>query len=471
MYPTLEKMNPSSKLIILVITHAYLLAGMFWIDDLDYRAKIALFAFLSAMILWMVTKIPAGYVAISLLAFIILMNAADPSLLYHSLAEEVVWLMIGAFIIGEVVKTSGLAERLTFTLLNKAKKKETILHGLHVILFATVFFIPSTSGRAALTMPVIDHLSNRFTRKEQKFLALAAPTIILISTSATLIGAGSHLIGIGLLESTTGKSISFFQWFVWGLPFAVLMTLITIVVLNKLFWPKQHETVQQDKDIPKSVVSMKLNRMEKKTLVLIAFLIAGWVTESVHGYDIAFITMIGAIIAMLPNHGIIRWKQGIKAVSWNLIVFVAAATALGKVLVDTGVIAWLEAEVFHLLHLFADAPEWLLVFMICLVTVTSHLFITSHTTRAIVFIPGLLLFSETIGLDPATVVFLSLIGMNYCVTFPVSSKALLLFYEEGTVSYDAKNLLKLSTILMPLYIIVMMVFYFTYWQWTGLTLK
>ena len=173
---------------------------------------------------------------------------------------------------------------------------------------------------------------------------------------------------------------------------------------------------------------------------------------------------------MMPNYGIISWKQGMKSVSWNLIVFVAAATALGKVLVDTGVVKWIEKEMLNVLYLFIGAPEWFIVLIILLVTVSSHLYITSHTTRAIVFIPSLLLFSETIGVNPSTVVFLSLIGMNYCVTFPVSSKALLLFYEEGEISYDASNLLKISAILMPLYILVMMLFYFTYWQWTGMEL-
>ena len=120
-----------------------------------------------------------------------------------------------------------------------------------------------------------------------------------------------------------------------------------------------------------------------------------------------------------------------KSVSWNLIVFVAAATALGKVLVDTGTVAWMERELLAL-GLVENANEWIIVLIIAIVTTTSHLYITSHTTRAVVFIPGLILFSESIGVNPATVVFLSLIGMNYCVTFPVSSKALLLFYEEGT---------------------------------------
>lgn len=429
------------------------------------------------MTLWIATKIPAGFVAITLIVFIIIMKADEPDLLYNSLTEEVVWLMIGSFIIGEAVKVSGLAERLTLSILSRSNKKSSILGGIGSVLFTSVFFIPSTSGRAALSMPIIHQLSQKFTAKEQSVLAILAPVIILMSTSATLIGAGSHLIGIGLLESTVDQSISYLQWLVWGVPFGIVISFVSLLIIKWLLWPKNEskeiEQVQTEERVNfkrQNRHTRQNNKEEKKIIILILCLIVGWVTEGIHGFDIAFITMVGAVLVMTPNYGIISWKQGMKSVSWNLILFVAAATALGQVLVDTGVIDWIENEMLRFLHLFIDAPEWVIVFIILLLTVTSHLYITSHTTRAIVFIPGLLLFSETIGLDPSTVVFLSLIGMNYCVTFPVSSKALLLFYEEGNISYDAKSLLKISIVLMPVYLIVMMFFYFTYWQWTGLKL-
>ena len=292
-----------------------------------------------------------------------------------------------------------------------------------------------------------------------------------MSTSATLIGAGSHLIGIGLLESTVHQSISFIQWFIWGLPFAIVMTILSFFIVKKILWPKDElQVLQGNRTVERSMLKKQMNLTEKKTLILIILLMAGWVTESIHGYDIAFITMVGAILVMTPNYGIITWKQGMKSVSWNLIIFVAAAAALGKMLVGTDVVKWIENEMLSFLDFFTSAPEWLMVLVILLVTVTSHIYITSHTTRAIVFIPGLLLFSETIGVNPSTVVFLSLIGMNYCVTFPVSSKALLLFYEDDGHSYDARHLLRISAILIPVYIVMMMIFYFTYWKWTGLQL-
>jgi anion transporter len=461
----------STRSLVIVSLHVLILVFVVLIDGLNYEAKISLFAFLSAMTLWITTKIPAGFVAISLIMFIVIMGAEDPSLLYDSLSEEVVWLMVGSFIVGEAVKQSQLAERLTGFILRKCHKKSNVLLGVSSILFASVFFIPSTSGRAALSMPIIQQLSVKFSAKEQKVLAILAPVIILMSTSATLIGAGSHLIGIGLLESTVDQTISFSRWFILGVPFAIVISLVSLVIIIRILWPENElgKTVNVQME-EKMRVKRPVNRKEKKIIILLLLLIAGWMTERIHGYDIAFITMIGAILVMTPNYGMISWKQGIKSVSWNLILFVAAATALGKVLVDTGAVKWIESKMLHVLYLFIDAPEWLIVLIILLLTVSSHLYITSHTTRAIVFIPSLILFSETIGVNPSTVVFLSLIGMNYCVTVPVSSKALLLFYEEGEISYDASSLLKISAVLMPLYILIMMLFYFTYWQWMGLQL-
>jgi anion transporter len=462
---------PATKPLVLIALHVMVLIMIVFINDLDYQAKVSLFAFLSAMILWIATKIPAGFVATALIVFIIIVNGAEEDLLYQSLSEEVVWLMVGSFIIGEAVKESGLANRITLLILSKASKKSKLLLGVCMVLFSTAFFIPSTSGRAALSMPILNQLSKKFTDQEKGVLALIAPIIILMSTSAALIGAGSHLLGIGLLESTVNQSISYVEWFIWAVPFTLVITFVSYIIIKWILWPKDSIDELEDSEENKPIHFQKeMSSKEKKTLTLITLLFIGWVTESIHGYDIAFIAMVGAVIVMIPNDGIISWKQGIKSVSWNLILFVAAATALGRLLVETGVVQWIEEVMLNFLNLFVGAPEWFLVFIILLVTVTSHLYITSHTTRAIVFIPVLLLVSETIGLNPTTVVFLSLIGMNYCVTVPVSSKALLLFYEEGEITYDANNLLKISAIMMPVYILTMMLFYFFYWQWMGLHL-
>src|SRR5699024_5320341 len=105
--------------------------------------------------------------------------------------------------------------------------------------------------------------------------------------------------GIGLLETTVGQSISYIQWFIWGMPFAIVITLLSIFVIKLVLWPKdglgEIESVQTEEKI---MFKKQLNEKEKKTVILILLLIVGWMTESIHGYDIAFVTMIGAGLIM-----------------------------------------------------------------------------------------------------------------------------------------------------------------------------
>ncbi|MCR8845185.1 SLC13 family permease [Paenibacillus sp. SC116] len=448
-----------------------------FVDGLPYEAKVTAFFFLLAMGLWIGSSLPAGYVALGAVIAIVLFRGAEASLLYESFAEEVVWLMVGAFIIGEAVRESGLASRFTRAVVRRARHSGHVMTLLTLALQVVSFFIPSTSGRAALSMPIVKEISALLhSKREKQTLAMLVPIMILMSTSATLIGAGAHVIGIGILEKTSGQTISYVQWFIWGVPFVLVICAISLLVLQKLYGSKEllqplaepARSIEADHAVASNASSLTV--MEKKTLWMTGGLIVAWMTESLHGYDLAFITMIGALLFMTPQWGVLSWKQGIKSVSWSLIVFVAAATALGKGLVETGVVSWIQQRLFRFLDVLQHVPDFVILLTVLIITVTSHLYITSHTTRAVVMIPGLIVFGQSLGLNETAIVFLSLVAMNYCVTFPVSSKALLLFYEDEEVAYDAKDLLKLSMIMLPIYVLVMIVFYYTYWNWTGLSL-
>lgn len=222
----------STRTFAIILVHVFFLLVILFLNGLDYKAKLSVFAFLSAMTLWVTTKFPAGYVAVALVVFIVLMKGGSQEFLYNSLSEEVVWLMVGAFIIGEAVTQSGLAARFIEFILRKSRTAGRMNLGIMSFIFATAFFIPSTSGRAAMARPLILHFGSRLSAREKRVLAITVPIVILMSTSAALIGAGSHIIGIGLLETAAGQSISYLKWLVWGMPFALAVTILSVLVIN-----------------------------------------------------------------------------------------------------------------------------------------------------------------------------------------------------------------------------------------------
>ncbi|MEG7966720.1 anion permease [Bacillus sp. HNR-4] len=436
-------------------------------SSLTMEAKWSLFGFCSAIILWTTTTINSAYIALGSVLFLIISGTAKQDLLFDSLASDVIWLMIGSFILGRALQITGLAEKMTYFVVNRARNISGLCWILTMIIQILAFFIPSTSGRAAVVLPVFQAICKEIgSRRIAKALAILMPTVILVSTSSTIIGAGSHLIALDMLNEFNNKNITFVEWLIWGLPFGIIMSFISCRVILVLFLDKEEvKTKLQQKK-----VKFELSRNEKYTISILIAMVAFWLTEWLHGLEIATVTIIGVFLLTLPKLGVMQWKESLKGVSWNLILFVGAAIALGKSLMESGAAQWIMQNLFLVTELINKQSTFIVLLVIVILSVTSHLYITSHTTRAVIFIPPLLYFASSLQLNEVAVLFLGIVGMNYCLTFPVSSKALLLFQESDRETFQPQDLLKLSSYLSVIYIFVMVIFYYAYWQWVGLSL-
>jgi hypothetical protein len=60
--------------------------------------------------------------------------------------------------------------------------------------------------------------------------------------------------------------------------------------------------------------------------------------------------------------------------------------------------------------------------------------------------------------------------MDYCLTFPVSSKALMVYQDAEEDGFQATDLLRLSSVMMLIHLALIILFYYTWWRWIGLSL-
>ncbi|MCP9494489.1 MAG: SLC13 family permease [Pyrinomonadaceae bacterium MAG19_C2-C3] len=437
-------------------------------QTLPTEARIALFAFALAAILWSTTSLNAAYVALAVTVLMILAGGSPQDKLFDALASDVIWLMIGAFVLGGAVQQTGLAERMTGIVIGRKRKVSSMFWLLTAALVPLSFFIPSTSGRAAVTIPVFRSIADaaddaRITRA----LALLIPTIILVATISTLIGAGSHLIANDLLNQISNTRISFAQWAMWGVPFGVAASFISAWVIMWLFLDKERR--ERELEVPHRK-KKAWQIAEWKTIVIAAVMMIFWVTESYHGIEIATVTVVGALLLTLPKFGVLSWKDGLKAVSWNLVIFVGAALVLGKALIETKAAQWLIEGIFELSGIAGADSHLVLLLALAFITLTSHIYMTSHAARAAALVPPILYLAGNLELNPVAVLFIGTIGMDYCLTFPVSSKALLLFQELDTDTFQPSDLLKLSSVLLIAHLLLIFAFYYGYWRWVGLAL-
>lgn len=437
-------------------------------SSLAVAGRLSLFAFIVAAILWSTTTISADYVALGTVLLLVLAGGSPQAQLFNALASDVIWLMIGAFVLGGAVQKTGLAARLTQLVVSRATTVRGVFWLLTTVLIPLTFLIPSTSGRAAVAIPVFRSISDAAgDRKVVRALAILMPTIILVSTIVALVGAGSHLIANDLLYQIAQQRISFTQWAIYGLPFGLAASYVSCWVVMRLFL----DSSCGDRPLQLPPGKRKpLSIAEWKTLIVVALMILLWLSESWHGIEIATVAVAGALTLTLPGVGVLKWKEGLKSVSWNLIIFVGAALVLGHALIDSGAAQWIINQIFAIGSIAGTESQPLLLVVLAFISLTSHLYMTSHSARAAALVPALLYFGNSLQLSPVAVMFISTVGMDYCLSFPVSSKALLMFQELDGETYKPSDLLRLSAVLIPIHLILMVLFYYGYWQWVGLAL-
>lgn len=454
-------MNLKSKIGIGVFIVFTILVS--FIPELDYLGKLSFIIFVLALGLFIFTKLPAGLAAWLVLALGVLLGLPE-DIMFNAFTHDVVWLMIGAFIIAGVLNESGFLDGLKSWVINNCQTKGRVTFFTFLVILILSVIVPSTSARASVMLPIYEVLTDRFSQ-HKKFFGLAIPVLIIMAANTTLLGAGSHLVGISILQAQTGESISYMEFLVYALPFGLLITYITFVILKFLYFKDFNYKIKTE-----PVQKLPYTKKEKLTLFLVSVTILLWLTEALHGFDIAYVTMLMSLIMMAPQLNLISWKKGLSSISWSLIFFVAGATTLGALLVEYGVTTYFQEVLLTGFNQLENISVFVVLLFVVAISVLSHLLMPSHTTRAAVLIPVLIIVAETFSVNPVAMVFISLIGINFCVTFPVSSKSLLIFYEGAEGSFSTEDLFKLSMILMPIYIILMIMIYYMYWQHVGLNI-
>lgn len=456
----------------LVLGSLVALAVAVWLPaGLEWPARAALLAFGGAAAFWIFTDVSAAYVAVVAALSLVVTQAIDQGALFDGLGSKVVWLIAGTFILGAAVEKSGLAARLTAVIVGRGTTVGGLMWRLTLGVLPLAFLIPSTSGRATVLLPLYRALIEA---DDDERLARAAglliPAIIVLSTVCSLTGTGSHLVAVDLLERLSDQTIDFGRWMLWGLPFGIAACLVTTFLIGRLFLDRElRGRTLAEVDAP----AKPFSGAEWRTTAVVVGMLGFWLTEGLHPFGIATVAVAGAVLLTTPRFGVLTWKEGVEAVNWSLVLFIAGALVLGRALIDTGAAKWLIGSLLAVSHLTGDSPTIFVLVGLSVLSLTSHLYMVSHTARVAALLPPLLLLAKTLGLSAVAIVFVVNVGIDFCLTLPVSSKALLIFQQverpgSDQPAWNPADLLKLSAVLLPIYWALMIAFYYTYWRFTGL---
>jgi solute carrier family 13 (sodium-dependent dicarboxylate transporter), member 2/3/5 len=430
-------------------------------------ARSTLAVFVLATLGWTVLRWPDASVAVAAAAALVALDVVPPARLLSALGSELVWLLIGAFILAAVLQASGLAQRYALRALRGVRSMRGLFYRLAGVIALTALVVPSTAGRAALLLPVFLVVAGALAQPGlTRALALLFPTIILLTACASLLGAGAHLVAVDVIARLGLPAPGFAAWAALGVPVALATAVAATELVLRLFLTS---TERAAVPVLPPVPAQPLDPAQRRVAAIVVLTLAGWASGSVHGIEPAIVACGGALLATVRPWTGVGLPQTLREVEWRLVVFVAAMLVIGAALLSSGAAQWAaEAALRSVPSSLRAQPVWL-ASAVTLTAMLAHMVIASRSARVAILIPTVALPLALAPAQAAALILLVTIGSGFCQTLRAGAKPLMLYASAGAQAahFDDADLLRLAAALMPVFMAVLVVCALWLWPLVG----
>lgn len=432
-------------------------------------ARIAIMVFVLALVGWIFLKLDDTLVALVAALTLVLTNAIEPKDLYRSLGDHLIWLLVAAFMISAALRATGVVERIAYAVLRPVRSVSVLFFVITAVIILTALVIPSTSGRAALLLPVFLTLASAIENvRLVRALALLFPTVILLSAGGSLIGAGAHLIALETIGKLKSTSLDYLGWLTIGMPLAIVVSLVACLAILAMFTTRAERRMRISISKP---TSQSKPRVQIYVILVLLATVAAWSTEALHGVEMALVAIAAAIAIAIKPLSSVSFKELAKGIEWGLLFFLAATLVMTNALLETGAAPRLANELMRELKPWLVGEAAITVAIVAFIAVISHLVIPSRSARAAILVPLLALPLAGLGYNPTAIALVVVMGTGFCQTLPVSAKPVAMYADLDRPTYQKPDLLWLAAVLMPVTLALLIVFALLVWPELGVPIE
>lgn len=445
---------------------------------MEPAAQKAIAVFAAALILWVTTPIPIYLTSLLAILLLPLVGAVeDQEVAFGTLGFGVIWLMVSAFVLTSAMMKSNLGRRFSLWMVTKfGTTPVKTLAVLVVINFVLAFFVPSTTARATLMMPICLILLEVYKAIPGKsplgkLMMLQGLQADALATSGVMTATSGNIIAVGFINEQAGGNIGYMDWLFASMPAAIITMTITFMIGLKLFSIKSEGNFENVmgtlKDELKKLGSFSV--AEKKATIIFLFTVLLWATGDYQkdwfGFEISTeqTAVLAALICLLPKIGILEWKDA--NIKWELMIFAAGAYAAGNALDESGGAVWLISKVVEALGI-DHMSHTMVAIVVIFLSMYSHLIFTSKTVRVTILIPAFIALAKTLGMDPVPLALAAAMTMTFTITLPPHSKVNTIYFSTGY--FSVLDQIKYAVVTCFIGATVISIFYFTWFKLLGL---
>lgn len=443
-------------------------------------AMLAIFC--ASMILWVTEAVPSYMTSLLVILAIVLTGVTTQKEAFAQLGHPVMWLNILSFVLASMLVKTRVAKRLALWFVLKFGKNATgIFISFIIINVILSLFISATTVKATILLPIfmvvaaIYGASNGDRNNFGRNIVLQNLFQVNIGASAFMTGSGANLLAVSLILGA-GGSMVWKDWFVVGFPLAMILLILGWLVGTKLVFPMKKEEQKPQiaggmDTLRKEYEAMgKMTFEEYKAIGIFLLVLFLWVTggdegKGLHSIDATTVAFIGAVLALMPGVGVVKWND--VDIPWHLMLFSAGAYTLGSGLNATDLPALAVNAGFDALGISQDTPFIVLYIILTGLMLFSGLVFQSKTMRALIFIPIAIGVAQRFGYPVMSFAFPMALLIEHVYVLPFNSKPAALLYT--TNHYSWSDTFKFGIIMMLIAWVMILLWGETVLQWAGYT--
>ena len=403
---------------------------------------------------WSTEAIPVPATAFLPLVLFPMIEVAPIRAVAQSYSHPTIYLFLGAFILALSVEKWGLHRRIALWVLSRTgTDARALILGFMVAgallsmwmtnTSTTMMLLPIAVSVSALVIEKAVTASETQKRQFQVALLLALAYSTTIGGMSTLIGTPPNAFLAGFMEETYGIQIAFLDWFLIGLPLAIVLLPTGWFVLTRIAFQV---------DIPSSsagaaaILAMKdqlgqMSPSEQRVGLIFLSVIFLWMTRSwlsdlpmLSGLSDAGIVMAAALLLFVipageKNEGALMQWEDLTRLPWGVLVLFGGGLALAAQVSNSGLAVWLGESLTPLTSMgmlvLVIAAAGLVVFLTEL---------TSNLATTATLLPVIAAMAASSGIDPLVLCVPVTLAASCAFMLPVATPPNAIVFSSGILT-------------------------------------
>ncbi|AJC22260.1 DASS family sodium-coupled anion symporter [Pandoraea pulmonicola] len=457
-------------------------------DDLPVAGHRMLAILAFAVVVWITEAVSyeaSAIIITSLMAFLVgtAPTVQDPSVEYGTsraismalagFSNSALALVAGALFIAAAMTLTGLDRRIALVTLSRiGTSTRRVMVGAIAVTILLSLVVPSATARSACVVPIMMGVIAAFGVDKRSNIAAGIMIIVAQATSIWNIGiqtaAAQNLLTVGFMDKMLGSRITWAEWLVAGAPWAVIMSVILVVLVLRMMPPEADAIAGGKEAVEAQLREMgPMTSAQKRLLAVSIGLLLFWATEGkLHRFDTTSVTYVGLVALMLPRFGVMTWKEVQSRIPWGTVIVFGVGISLGTALLTTQAGQWLGNHVVAATGLDSLPTLWVFAILAAFL-VLIHLGFASATALTSAMLPILISVLQTLPGDFNRLGMTMLLGFTVSFGFILPINAPQNMVCLGTDTFTAKQFARVGIVVTIIGYAMLLLFGATYWRWLG----